>query len=183
MSSTPELLDEKGTSITSSQRQRKQNSKGIINRRGKSRERKPMVQAPTDLTIRPALFTWHIPCNIHGTRTLTTSFILVTILTSNFIGIAFSRTLHYQFYCWYYHSLPLLLWHAFSDTFDAFQGLGIGLSVIILLLIEVSFNVYPATSASSLALQASHIILLLGSYFAPVPAAFKEPDSVHDKAK
>lgn len=183
MSSTPELLDEKGTSITSSQRQRKQNSKGTINRRGKSRERKPMVQAPTDLTIRPALFTWHIPCNIHGTRTLTTSFILVTILTSNFIGIAFSRTLHYQFYCWYYHSLPLLLWHAFSDTFDAFQGLGIGLSVIILLVIEVSFNVYPATSASSLALQASHIILLLGLYFAPVPAAFKEPDSVHDKAK
>lgn len=32
------------------------------------------------------------------------------LLTSNYIGMCFARSLHYQFYVWYYHSLPLLLW-------------------------------------------------------------------------
>ena len=36
--------------------------------------------------------------------------ILLTLFLSNFIGICFARSLHYQFYVWYYHSLPLLLW-------------------------------------------------------------------------
>lgn len=35
---------------------------------------------------------------------------LTAILTSNLIGITFARTLHYQFYAWYFHSLPYLLW-------------------------------------------------------------------------
>lgn len=36
--------------------------------------------------------------------------IAVAMFTSNLIGIAFSRSLHYQFYVWYYHSVPFLLW-------------------------------------------------------------------------
>lgn len=32
------------------------------------------------------------------------------MFTANLIGVAFSRSLHYQFYVWYYHSLPALLW-------------------------------------------------------------------------
>ena len=32
------------------------------------------------------------------------------LFEGNFVGIVFARSLHYQFYEWYYHTLPLLLW-------------------------------------------------------------------------
>ena len=78
-------------------------------------------------------------------RTLSAHFIITTIFTSNFIGIVFARTLHYQFYVWYFHTLPYLLWHA--------QILPIWGKIFVLLSIEVSFNVYPATAWSSALLQ------------------------------
>ncbi|XP_076328557.1 dol-P-Man:Man(5)GlcNAc(2)-PP-Dol alpha-1,3-mannosyltransferase-like isoform X1 [Tachypleus tridentatus] len=36
--------------------------------------------------------------------------VLLPMFTANIIGIAFSRSLHYQFYVWYFHTLHYLLW-------------------------------------------------------------------------
>lgn len=38
------------------------------------------------------------------------SFIVEVIWSCVFVGVAFARTLHFQFYAWYFHSLPFLLW-------------------------------------------------------------------------
>ena len=94
--------------------------------------------------------------NLLGPKTLSPHFILHTLLVSNFIGIVFARSLHYQFYSWYYFSIPYLLW---SGT-----ALPLPVKVAIWLGIEVAFNVYPATPASSLLLQVSHIIVYYEVY-------------------
>lgn len=93
---------------------------------------------------------------------LTPSFIISTVFVSNFIGIVFSRTIHYQFYCWYFHTLPFLLW---------FQSpLHIAVRVIVMFGIEFAYNVYPATALSSTVLQVCHFSLLLAIFATPLGA-------------
>lgn len=98
---------------------------------------------------------------------LNAHFILVTLFASNFIGIAFARTLHYQFYSWYFHQVPLLLWQAQLPLLG---------KLAIWLCIEVCFNVYPAISESSLLLQVCHAVVLIGLMYAPVPAYHQSGD-------
>lgn len=82
-----------------------------------------------------------------GTNKLSARFVMTTIFTSNFIGIVFARTLHYQFYCWYFHTLPYLLWHCEAPFLDGAVKLALFVSI------EVCFNVFPATWWSSALLQ------------------------------
>jgi len=72
---------------------------------------------------------------------------------SNLIGIACSRSLHYQFYVWYYHTLYFLLW----DTTTGFTGV----RLLILGLIEYCWNTYPSTLFSSFMLHLSHLVILI----------------------
>ena len=79
--------------------------------------------------------------------------IVYVLLTANFIGILFCRSLHYQFYVWYHFSLIYLLWQTnYSFT----------LKLLILGSIEISWNQHPAQAWSSLLLLVSHLLLLGG---------------------
>jgi len=117
----------------------------------------------------------------HQLRLLTPRHIVFTLFLSNFIGIAFARSLHYQFYCWYFHQLPFLVW----ETMLPLPG-----KLAILGLIELAFNVFPATWWSSSALQVAHGALLVSLFFAPavMPCENKtrgvgeeEPETTHKK--
>ena len=97
-----------------------------------------------------------------------------TLFTANFIGVCFSRSLHYQFYVWYYHSIPLLVWSTHLPTLARWHHLHMiciccsqlpkmyyhWRRVLVFLVIEYSWNVYPSTSVSSLLLHFAHAVIL-----------------------
>jgi hypothetical protein len=90
---------------------------------------------------------------------LTPKHVTLVLFTCNFLGIAFCRTLHYQFYCWYYHTLPMLLWSCPLLPTPVRLALMAG--------IEVAFNVFPATPWSSAILQGCHWVLVLALWLRP----------------
>ncbi|XP_046406562.1 lethal(2)neighbour of tid protein [Ischnura elegans] len=86
---------------------------------------------------------------------VTSRLLLLPLFTANFLGIACSRSLHYQFYVWYSHSLPYLLWSApYSNKFR----------LCLLGIIELCWNVFPSTSISSISLHICHLVILYGLY-------------------
>lgn len=88
-------------------------------------------------------------------RKLSSSHILRVLLTANFVGVAFARTLHYQFYLWYVHSLPLLV---------ARTKLPVGFKIATIMAVEVVFNIYPPRALPALALTVAHVVVLTGLF-------------------
>lgn len=93
-------------------------------------------------------------------RKLNPHYVIYTLCVSNFIGIAFARTLHYQFYSWYFYSLPLLLWST---------KIPMSTRIVLVGMIEYAFNVFPATGYSSCVLQLAHFFILVALWYADVP--------------
>eukprot|EP00053_Salpingoeca_punica_P024831 m.14795 g.14795 ORF g.14795 m.14795 type:complete len:445 (+) comp7229_c1_seq1:2206-3540(+) len=91
------------------------------------------------------------------------------LFSCNFIGLCVARSLHYQFYVWYFHTLPFLLWQT---------TLPVVLRLAILAGLEVAWNTYPATPFSSGLLHACHLLLLAGLlfYHRPIPAKKERAD-------
>jgi alpha-1,3-mannosyltransferase len=84
--------------------------------------------------------------------------IVRTLLLSNFVGIAFARSLHYQFLAWYGLSLPILIgtgmWH---ET----------LGFVILWFLEHAWNIHEPTEYSALVVSITHILVLAGQVMKP----------------
>ena len=99
--------------------------------------------------------------------------IALIIFSSNFVGIVFARSLHYQFYSWYFFTLPYLLWRT---------KIPIPLKLALLGCIEYAWNVYPSTVESSLLLFASHLIILLGLILGLEPVTINTP-SIKNKVR
>ncbi|CAH3038664.1 unnamed protein product [Porites lobata] len=94
--------------------------------------------------------------------------IVYILFVSNFIGMAFSRSLHYQFYVWYFHTLPFLLWKT---------NLWVSGKLLILGVIELCWNTYPSTVVSSVSLHVCHAVLLGALWFAEPLFADKAADN------
>ncbi|KAJ2612750.1 dolichyl-P-Man:Man(5)GlcNAc(2)-PP-dolichol alpha-1,3-mannosyltransferase [Coemansia sp. RSA 1804] len=60
--------------------------------------------------------------------------IIAVMFTSNFVGVVCARSLHYQFYAWYAHMLPLLLHLSHVPPLAR---------PLLWLMIEYAWNVYP----------------------------------------
>lgn len=103
--------------------------------------------------------------NITGSEpTFTPTHIALVLFESNFIGVVFARSLHYQFYSWYFHTLPLLLWSC--------SRVPIAIKIAIMLAIEWCWNVYPSTPESSKIFIAVHLGVLALLFFAPPAPRF-----------
>jgi alpha-1,3-mannosyltransferase len=69
-----------------------------------------------------------------STHPLRQDYVVITMFTCNLIGIMCSRSLHYQFYSWYFFTLPIMLHLA---------GFHWILRVAIVVSIEVCWNIFP----------------------------------------
>ncbi|KAI8907864.1 putative Dol-P-Man:Man(5)GlcNAc(2)-PP-Dol alpha-1,3-mannosyltransferase [Gorgonomyces haynaldii] len=79
--------------------------------------------------------------------------VLFVLFSSNFVGIVFARSLHYQFYSWYFYTLPFLL---------QCTKYHILVQLLLFIGIEYCWNVYPSTIQSSGLLFVCHLLTLLG---------------------
>jgi len=83
---------------------------------------------------------------------VTPEIIVLVMFSSNFIGMCFSRSLHYQFLSWYHHTLPALV---FLPGVLKWKY-----SILVLGCIEMAWNTYPSTVFSSGLLHLCHAIVL-----------------------
>ncbi|KAM9616057.1 dol-P-Man:Man(5)GlcNAc(2)-PP-Dol alpha-1,3-mannosyltransferase [Morphnus guianensis] len=109
----------------------------------------------------------------HASPPLTVNNIVFVLFSSNFLGICCSRSLHYQFYVWYFHTLPYLLWCTPTTKLAHMP------KVLLLGVIELCWNTYPSTVCSSLSLHICHGLVLLQLWYgtAPLPAPHTPPPS------
>ncbi|KAL1312643.1 hypothetical protein HN51_039238 [Arachis hypogaea] len=103
-------------------------------------------------------------------KILTKEHIVTTMFVGNFIGIVCARSLHYQFYSWYFYSLPYLLWRTQYPTL---------LRLILFVGVEVCWNIFPSNNLSSALLLWLHLVILWGLWSAPPehPYAQDKPSS------
>ena len=108
------------------------------------------------------LFRMVINSRLFERRALNAEHVAMCMLESNLIGIVFARSMHYQFYCWYAHVIPLYAWRSSLGRRSSFLALGMVVAI------EVCFNIFPATPLSSFVLQLTNIMLLISIFLSPI---------------
>lgn len=127
---------------------------------------------------------------------------MTALFTSNLIGITCARSLHYQFYSWYAHQIPLLVYLATlprlvkcaprGEVMIAERGtkenrkanLDMILSRIALpICIEMAWNTFPSTNASSHMLLATHLVLLAGLWASHADNAITDEERSNDEKR
>ncbi|KAG6415314.1 hypothetical protein SASPL_122721 [Salvia splendens] len=93
-----------------------------------------------------------------NTRVLKTEHIATTMFVGNFVGVVCARSLHYQFYSWYFYSLPYLLWRTPFPTW---------FRLILFVAVELCWNIFPSNVYSSTLLLGAHLVILGGVWMAP----------------
>lgn len=122
--------------------------------------------------------------DLSNKRLLSAPYITSTLFVANFIGICFARSIHYQFYCWYFHSIPYLLCcncinryiNAIKTESNSNNNKEVQkieqyhekttycyhpiIQILIIGMIEISYLTFPATPVSSFILQVAHYAIL-----------------------
>mmetsp|Transcript_25544 Transcript_25544/g.28381 ORF Transcript_25544/g.28381 Transcript_25544/m.28381 type:complete len:293 (-) Transcript_25544:19-897(-) len=88
---------------------------------------------------------------------LNPEYTLNVLFICNFVGIIFARSLHYQFYSWYFHTLPWILMCC-----EIYPSI---IKVLILVAIEVCWNMFPPSILWSSVLSLLHLLILIGLVF------------------
>eukprot|EP00741_Cyanophora_paradoxa_P006025 tig00000970_g5843.t1 len=83
------------------------------------------------------------------------------MLACNLLGILCARTLHYQFYVWYFHGLPFLLWKCPWPS---------PLRLVVLAAVEAMWNIFPSRAWQSALLFFCHTLVVVGLWLAPTEA-------------
>ncbi|GAA5804196.1 hypothetical protein HPULCUR_009683 [Helicostylum pulchrum] len=109
----------------------------------------------------------------HNRISVSNDDIILMMFTSNFIGIFFARSLHYQFYSWYFQTLPYLLWQCTWTTTQ--NGFKLTSRMLIFFTIEGCWLTFPSTSNSSWTLAACHLMILLGVFGSSPAPNYKRP--------
>lgn len=109
-------------------------------------------------------------------KVLQTDHIVTTMFVGNFIGIICARSLHYQFYSWYFYCLPYLLWKTPFPTL---------LRLLLFAAVEFCWNVFPSHIYSSVVLFCVHLIILGGLWISSpeYPYVEKTTDKSTSKKK
>ena len=100
--------------------------------------------------------------------------VVVTLLSCNVVGVIFARSLHFQFYCWYIHSVPMLLWRC--ERLPSLAKLG----CLVLLEYAWSYGLDKkegtSTPLSSACLQVAHAIILYAIWNSDPPKTYPDDE-------
>lgn len=99
-------------------------------------------------------------------KVLSKEHITTVMFVGNFIGIVCARSLHYQFYSWYFFSLPFMLWKTPFPT---------PIRLLLFFGVEFCWNVYPSNLYSSLLLLFIHLCILWGLWIGRSEYPYVEP--------